>query len=90
MYMLPQITDELKHEFEHFWLTHQHSPLAARNFIISSVCPQLYGLFLTKLAVLTTLIGGVPKTDASGMKIRGESHLLIVGDPGTGKSQLLR
>jgi hypothetical protein len=32
--------------------------------------------------VTLTLIGGVQHVDASGSKIRGESHLLLVGDPG--------
>ena len=32
--------------------------------------------------VALTLIGGVQHVDASGSKIRGESHLLLVGDPG--------
>ena len=41
-----------------------------------------------KLTVLTVLVGGVPRVDASGTRIRGESHLLLVGDPGTGKSQV--
>jgi DNA replicative helicase MCM subunit Mcm2 (Cdc46/Mcm family) len=44
-------------------------------------------------AVLLTLIGGVPLElrDKEGnvtARIRGDSHLLIVGDPGTGKSQV--
>lgn len=43
-----------------------------------------------KLAVALTLIGGVQHVDTSGTKIRGESHLLLVGDPGTGKSQFLK
>jgi hypothetical protein len=33
-------------------------------------------------AVALTLIGGVQHIDASGTRVRGESHLLLVGDPG--------
>lgn len=43
-----------------------------------------------KLAVCLVLTGGVQHRENSGSRIRGESHLLLVGDPGTGKSHLLR
>ena len=33
---------------------------------------------------MLVLTGGVAKYDASGVKVRGDPHLLIVGDPGTG------
>jgi DNA replicative helicase MCM subunit Mcm2 (Cdc46/Mcm family) len=49
---------------------------------------QIYGLFLVKLAVAITLIGGCRRTDGSGTHIRGECHMLLIGDPGTGKSQV--
>ena len=38
--------------------------------------------------MLLTLLGGVGHTDRTGMKVRGESHMLLVGDAGTGKSQV--
>jgi DNA helicase MCM9 len=66
-------------------------PLHGRNIILKSVCPQLHGLKTVKLAFLLALLGGVPRSESDGgATVRGDSHLLIVGDPGMGKSQLLR
>ncbi|CAN6202066.1 unnamed protein product [Urochloa humidicola] len=85
-----EIPRETVEDFEHFWKEHEDTPLEGRNLILRSICPQIFGLFTVKLAVALTLIGGVQHVDASGTKVRGEPHMLLVGDPGTGKSQFLK
>ncbi|KAF8044179.1 hypothetical protein BT93_A2226 [Corymbia citriodora subsp. variegata] len=84
------VPDNVIMKFREFWNCFKDTPLKGRNAIIRGICPQVFGLFTVKLAVALTLIGGVQHVDASGTKIRGESHLLLVGDPGTGKSQFLK
>ncbi|XP_015893484.3 probable DNA helicase MCM9 isoform X1 [Ziziphus jujuba] len=84
------IPDDVITQFKQFWSSFRDTPLEGRNAILRGICPQVFGLFTVKLAVALTLIGGVQHVDASGTKVRGESHLLLVDDPGTGKSQFLK
>lgn len=80
-----QVTPAEDAQFRGFWAAHQGCPLVGRNKILASICPQLHGLFLVKLATALMLIGGVTRHDeSSGSRIRGELHMLLVGDPGTG------
>ncbi|KAJ1759837.1 DNA helicase mcm9, partial [Coemansia sp. RSA 1591] len=84
------ITEELREEFHAFWAARAGTPMRGRDEIVASMCPQVYGLFYIKLAVLLVLISGVARSDESGLRVRGEAHMLLVGDPGTAKSQFLK
>jgi len=61
-----------------------------REKIIRSIAPSIYGLEDIKEAIACLLFGGVPKQYPDGVRVRGDIHVLIIGDPGTGKSQLLK
>lgn len=63
-------------------------PDIMRN-IIASISPTIYGMEMEKEALALQLFGGVPKEMPDGTKTRGDIHILMVGDPGTGKSQML-
>lgn len=128
-----------KADFDRFWVHHRNDEWQGRRQIINAIAPWLSGLPVPKLALLLTLIGGVPATvsssggvddakwekylvgsstekrqehaqaesgaqphgagltDAAGAESSGDKvhtrttpHLLLLGDPGTGKSQLLQ
>jgi len=58
--------------------------------LIGSVAPSIYGYEKVKEALLVQLVGGVKKVRTDGMTTRGDMHILLIGDPGSGKSQLLK
>jgi len=62
----------------------------ARELIVNSIAPSIYGYKEIKKAIALLLFGGVPKVHPDGVRVRGDIHILLIGDPGTAKSQLLR
>ena len=58
--------------------------------IAQSIAPSIYGHHQIKKAIALQLFGGVKKTREDGVKSRGDLHILLIGEPGTGKSQLLK
>src|SRR3989344_1316683 len=56
----------------------------------NSIAPSIYGYENIKEAVVMQLFGGVKKIREDGTRTRGDIHMFLVGDPGSGKSQLLR
>jgi len=57
--------------------------------IINSIAPSIYGYDHIKEAIMYLLFGGVSK-NLPDITIRGEMNALLIGDPGTAKSQLLQ
>ncbi|MFW5746519.1 MAG: minichromosome maintenance protein MCM [Nanoarchaeota archaeon] len=58
--------------------------------LINSIAPGIYGHDLVKEAILLQFLGGCLKKRSDGVKSRGDLHILLIGDPGSGKSQLLK
>lgn len=62
------------------------------RLLVHSLCPSIFGHELVKAGLLLSLFGGGRKASSSqaDMALRGDIHVLLVGDPGLGKSQLLQ
>lgn len=84
-YDLINLTDEDQHEIIEF-SKKDDLRIEFRN----SIAPFIYGYELIKDGIVLQLFGGVEKTDHHGHHQRGDIHILLIGDPGLGKTQLLK
>jgi replicative DNA helicase Mcm len=89
---------QVKKEFENIKLTEEEEARIRElgndpkiyDKIVASIAPSIYGHNEIKEAIALQLFGGTPnKVKADGMKIRSDMHVLLIGDPGTAKTQLL-
>ncbi|KUK28676.1 MAG: Cell division control protein [Thermococcus sp. 40_45] len=55
------------------------------DVIVESIAPAIYGMKKEKLGIALALFGGRTQQLPDGTRLRGESHILLVGDPGVAK-----
>ncbi|MCR4336014.1 MAG: minichromosome maintenance protein MCM [archaeon] len=60
------------------------------DLLVQSIAPHIYGHETMKEAIALQMFGGVKKTLPGDQTVRGNIHVLIVGDPGLAKSAILR
>ena len=80
-----EFTDEEQAEFKR---------IASRpdlyDVISRSIAPSIMGRVDIKKAIALQLFGGARKSLPDGMRVRGDINVLLLGDPSTAKSQLLK
>jgi replicative DNA helicase Mcm len=62
----------------------------AYDKLIASFAPHVYGHEVIKEAILLLIVGSVTKKLGDGTTRRGDLNVLLVGDPGTAKSEMLK
>eukprot|EP00922_Rhytidocystis_sp_ex-Travisia-forbesii_P052009 GHVS01077192.1.p1 GENE.GHVS01077192.1~~GHVS01077192.1.p1 ORF type:complete len:637 (+),score=101.20 GHVS01077192.1:260-2170(+) len=81
----PEETEAIENELEELLQKDKIYDRLAYN-----IAPEIHGVEDIKKALLLQMIGGVPTNKADGGMIRGDMHILLMGDPGVAKSQLMK
>lgn len=79
------IDEDTKHDL----LVLRHDP-NVYDRIAKSIAPEIFGSVDVKKALLLLLLGAPPKRLPDGMRLRGDLHICLMGDPGVAKSQFLK
>ncbi|BAW30864.1 MCM family protein [Methanothermobacter sp. MT-2] len=91
-------TEFLEQEFEELQITAEDEEKIKKmatkpdiyERIVRSTAPSIYGYREIKEAITLQLFGGTGKELDDKTRLRGDIHILLVGDPGIGKSQMLK
>lgn len=97
-YLEAVYVEETAREFEEVEISKEEAEdikkLAARDdvydMLIQSIAPHIYGHEVMKESIALQLFGGVKKTLPNDQHVRGNIHVLLVGDPGMAKSAVLK
>ncbi|KAM0679066.1 MCM DNA helicase complex subunit [Binucleata daphniae] len=81
--------DEVDLKFDIKEITNLAKHPQIKNIILNSIAPSIYGHSNIKRAIALAMFGGQRKEN-EGHCIRGDINVLLLGDPGTAKSQFLR
>ncbi|MCU7788031.1 minichromosome maintenance protein MCM [Pyrobaculum sp. 3827-6] len=87
--MNKELVEEITKEDEQKILEISRRP-DVRELIVRSIAPSIYGYEEVKEAVACLLFGGNEIVYPDGVRVRGDVNILLIGDPGTAKSQLLK
>ncbi|XP_037079665.1 DNA helicase MCM8-like [Pollicipes pollicipes] len=77
---------------DYYAITELHDRADTFRLLVHSLCPGIYGHEMVKAGLLLGLFGGTTRPAGSNqdLHVRGDPHILLMGDPGLGKSQLLQ
>jgi len=84
-----ELVEEITSEDEQKILELSRRP-DVRELIVRSIAPSIYGYEEIKEAIACLLFGGNEIVYPDGVRVRGDINILLIGDPGTAKSQLLK
>lgn len=84
-YAAARLTDEDRNEIREL----ARDPRIGER-IIKSIAPSIYGHENIKRAIALALFGGQEKHPSNTHRLRGDINVLLLGDPGTAKSQFLK
>ncbi|XP_045483786.1 DNA helicase MCM8-like [Harmonia axyridis] len=73
------------HMDDYYAIQKIHAEPMLFRYLVQSLCPSIYGNEIVKAGLLLALFGGTNRNSA-----RAESHVIMIGDPGLGKSQMLQ